>query len=528
MAQPWEEVKRPVYNDGTGVRVKRILQVMNQYDLRREFPISTIRPLNLKGCIREILAIYQKRSCNIDSLGKIWMPWAKMDTSNRIVRVKPVILENTSNINPYIKENDIVNPDLPLHDNTNGPRYYCLEKDYSKRMVKIQFEDTGRIVWVSMSGYHSGCIKDPYKKNVDGKGYLGNYRKPELESFFGKHMKRWANEWHHLFKRCGKMKNYENIFVHESFWSLERFLEWAKKEIEERGDMNLLKEGCVDKDYYSSNCYSDKSCTILSHKENNYLKAKVIYVYKGEHVFYSRLDIARYLLGKGYEISIWKNTTPSRKTIRITNKFMEDNINSGDLVAIKNEDNGDGYPRFNKKKDFFIHKCYGYQIDKKLYGFDNQTDYVLHELKHNSTNRRIMTSMWSPVENHEKSLLECAYTTMWSVKDGYLYMTLVQRSSDFVVSYFWNVAQYAALMMMFAHDAGLKPAVLTHFVQDMHVYDRHEAVAYELLRRPNFGPIPQVTISSRMEDKGFYDFTPDDFDIWNYEPQPQVKFEVAK
>lgn len=27
MSQPWEEVKRPVYGDGTGVKVKRILQV---------------------------------------------------------------------------------------------------------------------------------------------------------------------------------------------------------------------------------------------------------------------------------------------------------------------------------------------------------------------------------------------------------------------------------------------------------------------------------------------------------------------
>ena len=528
LSQPWEKVERPVYNDGTGVKVKRILQVCNQYDLRREFPISTIRPLNLKACIREILAIYQKRSCNIDSLGKIWKPWAELDTSNRIVRVKPVILEDTSNIDPCAKENDIVDPNLPLHDNTNGPKYYCLEKDYDKRMVKIQFEGTGVIIWVSMSGYHSGCIKDPYKKNVDGKRYLGNYRKPELEEFFGPYMKRWLNEWHHLFKRCGKMRGYENIFVHESFWSFERFLEWAKNEIEERGDMSLLKNGCVDKDYYSSNCYSDKSCSILTHKENNNLKSKVIYVYKGEHVFYSRLDVSKYLLGKGYEISIWKNTTPSRKTVRITDEFIKKNIESGDIVEIKNEDNGEGYPRFRKKKDLFIRKCYGYQIDKSVYGFDNQTDYVLHELKYNPTNRRIMTNMWNAPENHEKSLLECAYCTMWSVRDGYLYMTLIQRSSDTVVSYFWNVAQYAALMMMFAHDAGLKPAVLTHFVQDMHLYDRHLEVAEELVKRPVFGPVPQVSISSRMNGKGFYDFTPEDFEVWNYEPQPQVKFEVAK
>ena len=67
-----------------------------------------------------------------------------------------------------------------------------------------------------------------------------------------------------------------------------------------------------------------------------------------------------------------------------------------------------------------------------------------------------------------------------------------------------------------------------HFIQDMHVYDRHEEQANELLCRSLFGPVPQVTISSRMEGKGFYDFVADDFEVWNYEPKEQIKFEVAK
>lgn len=48
MSQPWEEVKR-------------ILQVCNQYDLRREFPLGSLRPTNLKNSIKEILWIWQKR-----------------------------------------------------------------------------------------------------------------------------------------------------------------------------------------------------------------------------------------------------------------------------------------------------------------------------------------------------------------------------------------------------------------------------------------------------------------------------------
>lgn len=163
-----------------------------------------------------------------------------------------------------------------------------------------------------------------------------------------------------------------------------------------------------------------------------------------------------------------------------------------------------------------------------FYGFDNQTDFILWSLKNDKSSRRIIASMFDARVNALKPLQECAFQINLSVDCDELYMTLYQRSQDVITAHYWNVAQYAALMVMFSHDAGLKPAVFTHFIQDMHVYDRHEEQANELLRRPLFGPIPQVTISDRMDGKGFYDFTPEDFEVWNYQPQGQLKFEVAK
>lgn len=528
MAQPWEEVKRPVYNDGTGVKVKRILQVCNQYDLRREFPLGSIRPVYFKSAIKEILAIWQKRSNNLEDLGKIWDQWSHLGTSNRIVRVKPVILPNTNTIRENLKFNPIVDESLELIKNTNGPDYYCLEKDYKNRKVKIQFSDTGLIVWISMSGFYSKKVSNPYERTVSGIGYLGNCMRPEITDFFGDYLDKWKNHWYHLFKRCGKYKGYENIFVHESFHSLEDFLLWVKDEITKRGDISLLEKGCVDKDYYSSNCYSSKSCTILTYKENNNLKYDKFYIYRNNVVMYGKVDVARYMKSKGIDVSIWKDKILSRKTRKLVDEFIKTRMIDGSLTVIENKNNGEGFPRFRIPMDKFIDKCYGYQMDKSTFGFDSQTDYILNEIKNNPTSRRMVTSMYYPDDNADKSLLECAFSTMWSVKEGCLYLTLIQRSQDFLTANLWNVAQYAALMMMFAHDAGLKPAIFTHFIQDCHVYDRHEKQAEELLKRPLFGPIPHVSISTRMEDKGFYDFTPDDFEVWNYEPQPQIKFEVAK
>lgn len=160
--------------------------------------------------------------------------------------------------------------------------------------------------------------------------------------------------------------------------------------------------------------------------------------------------------------------------------------------------------------------------------FLNQTDFILWSLKNDKSSRRILASMFDPETNNLKPLQECAFQINLSVQGNELYMTLYQRSLDYITAGLWNVAQYAALMMMFAHDAGLKPAVFTHFIQDAHVYDRHEKQAEELLNRSLFGPIPQVVIGSDMEGKGFYDFKSDSFDVLNYEPKEQIKFEVAK
>ena len=288
MSQPLEEVKRPVYGDGTGVKVKRILQVCNQYDLRREFPLGSLRPTNLKNSIKEILWIWQKRSVDVKELGlHIWDQWA--DKNGKIEGCY----------------GDMINTPVILDDAKN----------------------------------------DTYIINQNGYFINGNE-----------------------------------------------------------------------------------------------------------------------IVGRAYE----------------------------------------------------------------GYGFENQTDFILWSLKNDKSSRRIIASMFNSVTHSVKPLQECAFQINLSVKGDELYMTLYQRSQDAIVAGLWNVAQYAALMMMFAHDAGLKPAVFTHFIQDMHVYDRHEEQANELLRRSLFGPVPQVTISSRMEGKGFYDFTPDDFEVWNYEPKEQIKFEVAK
>jgi thymidylate synthase len=50
---------------------------VNRYNLAEEFPILTLRPVNFKKCVDEILWIWQKKSNNIKDLNShIWDSWA--------------------------------------------------------------------------------------------------------------------------------------------------------------------------------------------------------------------------------------------------------------------------------------------------------------------------------------------------------------------------------------------------------------------------------------------------------------------
>jgi thymidylate synthase len=56
--------------------------IVNRYDLSVEFPILTLRPINLKAAIDEILWIWQKKSNNIKDLkSHIWDSWADEEGS---------------------------------------------------------------------------------------------------------------------------------------------------------------------------------------------------------------------------------------------------------------------------------------------------------------------------------------------------------------------------------------------------------------------------------------------------------------
>ena len=68
---------RPRWEDGTPAHTVKLFGVVNRYDLRREFPMLTVRRQYFKSAVDELLWIWQKKSNNIKDLGShVWDAWA--------------------------------------------------------------------------------------------------------------------------------------------------------------------------------------------------------------------------------------------------------------------------------------------------------------------------------------------------------------------------------------------------------------------------------------------------------------------
>lgn len=167
-----------------------------------------------------------------------------------------------------------------------------------------------------------------------------------------------------------------------------------------------------------------------------------------------------------------------------------------------------------------IGRAYGYQVNKSVYGYDNQMDYVLEEIKKNPTSRRIIIEMWNVDDNDKMNLPPCAHHLQFVVKDGKINLLLKQRSQDFLTANFFNVCEYAILVHMVARHTGYEVGKLTHVIGDCHLYNKHEEHAIKLLSRDPF-PAPKLWVNPKITN--FYEFTEDDFKLIDYETHPQIK-----
>ena len=159
----------------------------------------------------------------------------------------------------------------------------------------------------------------------------------------------------------------------------------------------------------------------------------------------------------------------------------------------------------------------------------DQTDYVIHELKHNPFSRKIITDLYSVGDTSLMGLDPCCYSCTWNVteKDGkrYLNLLLNQRSQDMVVANNWNVFQYWVLQNLFAMECNLLPGELVHVICDCHIYDRHIEIARNIINTYHnaLDKADLYTPTVKFDFDGFYKFRVENCHVSDYKPLMDIK-----
>lgn len=120
---------RAIWEDGTLAHTIKRFGIVNRYDLSEGFPILTLRPINFKAAIDELLWIWQRKSNNVKDLNShIWDSWA--DEKGSIGKAYGYQLS----VKHKYKEGEMDQVDRLLFDLRHSP--------YSRRIIVNMYNHT--------------------------------------------------------------------------------------------------------------------------------------------------------------------------------------------------------------------------------------------------------------------------------------------------------------------------------------------------------------------------------------------------
>jgi thymidylate synthase len=150
---------------------------------------------------------------------------------------------------------------------------------------------------------------------------------------------------------------------------------------------------------------------------------------------------------------------------------------------------------------------------------------VVRLLRETPASRRILFHGWNVPDLPQMALPPCHMVYQYHVtSDGRLDSLMFQRSCDLFLGAPFNFVGAAALQIMLADQAGLRPGRLTWFGGDVHLYaNHHDAVREQLSRTPR--AFPRLRLGGGASSIDGYRI--EDFALTGYDPHPAIRAEVA-
>jgi thymidylate synthase len=157
-------------------------------------------------------------------------------------------------------------------------------------------------------------------------------------------------------------------------------------------------------------------------------------------------------------------------------------------------------------------------------GHVDQLADLIGRLRTDPDSRRLIVSAWNVADIPRMALAPCHALFQFYVADGRLSCQLYQRSADIFLGVPFNIASYALLTEMVAHQCDLVPGDFVWTGGDCHLYLNHLDQAREQLSREPW-PLPRLVL--KRKPASLFEYRYEDVEIVDYRAHPHIKAPVA-